>query len=249
MATKRNRFMSFLASPIWQFLSVLISIFALLVAVMIPMYENRIDELKSDVLALQGMVDDKDAQLATLSEDLRNRDNEILSLREQLKADRANELLDLLAKNGTAQFEWQWAGENWYGRLTFETMGTDNVISQATVGLLEKTKDDDKWMTGQVLDLAPDTNGTFNFTADGLDLALTVEKKDRRDGTVGITTINGSLRPTLCYAGTVTYADHQGSYNGDMVLVNFVSQLSSQVDDWFANRSKRAWFESYLLDK
>lgn len=35
-------------------------------------------------------------------------------------------------------YEWQWAGENWYGRLTFQKLNGKNVITQARVGLIEK---------------------------------------------------------------------------------------------------------------
>jgi hypothetical protein len=211
--------------------------------------KTQLDDRDAKILTLETQLGEHDAKLVTLQTQLGERDKEILALKEQIQtAQLANPLEDKLSQ-GDVQFEWQWAGENWYGRMTLEKQGTNNVISQATVGLMEKTPEDRILMDGQVLDLAPGTIGTFEITDDGIKIKLTVEKKSRHIGIISLETITGTLQPTLCYAGRVSYSGSEGPFKGEMILVQYISQLGIQVDDWFENKSERDWFVRYLIDR
>jgi len=145
-------------------------------------------------------------------------------------------------------YEWQWSGENWYGRVTLDELNNERVISQAKMGLLQKTLEDTISMNGKVFDLAPNTVGTFKVNNDGsITMDLTIEKKSRRTGFVGIETINGTLYETLCYAGNVSYSGNEGLYSGDVVLVKYLPSFGVQVNDWFS--SEQDWFDKYFLDR
>jgi hypothetical protein len=66
-------------------------------------------------------------------------------------------------------YEWQWAGENWYGRLTFDERNGRNVITEAKVGLIEKDCATDQiWMDGKVLEMVDES--TFDITDSGIEI-------------------------------------------------------------------------------
>ena len=149
---------------------------------------------------------------------------------------------------GDVPFVWQWAGENWYGRVTLSEINGNKLISQANMGLIQKTLDDAILMNGKVFSLAPGTMGTFVINDDGsITIDLAIEKKSRRTGLTGIEIVSGTLEQTLCYSGTVSYAGNEGRYNGDIVLVYDSSSLGSQVDEWFKNNPH--WFDKHVLDR
>lgn len=158
-------------------------------------------------------------------------------------------LQEILAQNGKAGFEWQWAGENWYGQVILEQQGAQNVISQAQVGLLGKNLDDHSSMAGQVLNMIPGT-GIFNIKDDIVQLQFSTMKKDRRFGTINTVIIAGDLQQTLCYTGKVSYKniDTGNQYSGDVILVNHITSLGEQVDNWFAPNIEQPWFERYFVD-
>jgi len=139
-------------------------------------------------------------------------------------------------------YEWQWAGENWYGRATLANINDKKVITQARVGLIRKTLDDRIVMEGKVLEL---TQGTFNITSKGIELDLTVNKKNRRTGDILHERIKGALQQRLCFAGRVIYSSEIGTFLGDMILVDYKSDFN--VDDWFSN--KQDWFKQYIVDR
>ncbi len=145
-------------------------------------------------------------------------------------------------------YEWQWAGENWYGRITFENRNDQNIITQVRVGLIEKTLEDRVLMGGMVLQLVPNTTGTFEIVNGGIELEIIVQKKNRRTGQIDNDTIKGFLTEVPCYAGRVTYSG-DGVYEGDMILVGYESQLGFNVNDWFRNENEQEWFDHYLLDR
>lgn len=152
--------------------------------------------------------------------------------------------------NGT--FEWQWAAENWYGRIDLEKINNKNVVTQAKVGLLQKTLERDDaeariLMGGMILRQVPNSRGTFDFSKTGVNLDLMVQKKNRRSGLIVLENIKGFLNEVPCYAGRVNFSSDEGAYMGDMILVGYQSQLGSQVDDWFKNDQK--WFDKQPLDR
>ena len=254
----KKKFATLLRDPVWQ---VIIGVIAIIVTIIIY-YQGRIDEqaskilaLKnqsdqqaSEILALKSQLDENNIKIAALTTQLSEREAEVLALKNQRAIIASSGLLEGILSTGNAQFEWQWAGENLYGRVTLSELNGEKVVSQAKMGLIQKTLQDTILMNGQVFDLAPDTMGTFIINDDGsIEIDLTIEKKSRRTGLTSLETINGTLQQTLCYAGKVSYSGNEGSFMGDMILVNYISSLGVQVDDWFT--SKQDWFETYLLDR
>lgn len=130
-------------------------------------------------------------------------------------------------------YEWQWAGENWYGRISFDEVDNRKAITQARVGVIDKAATTDLiWMNGRVLELV---SGTYEITQGNVEIDLIVNKYDKRLQKVVQQTITGLLQPTRCYAGQVTYENNDtgDKYGGDMILVDYKSHLSNIVDDWF----------------
>lgn len=188
-------------------------------------------------------------QIQELQSELDIKESEINDLKKQLSiAPPTNTLLERLSQESEIQFEWQWTGENWYGRFILQKQGENYIITQAKVGLMEKNIEDRFLMNGQVLNLA-NTQGTFDITDDGLRIEIPVLKKDRRTGEVQLTTIKGILQQTLCYAGELLYSDKDGLYKGDIVLVDleYAPSYASQLDDWFSNEQE--WFDKYYIDR
>ena len=155
-------------------------------------------------------------------------------------------------KSHHGDFEWQWAAENWYGRLTFDEINGQNIITQAKVGLIQKTrgqKDIESRiiMDGMILQLAPHSQGIFEVVENGINVEFSVQKKHRENGEIDFEIIKGFLSETPCYAGRVNFSSKYGTYDGDLILVGYQSQLGSQVNDWFKNNQE--WFDKYLLDR
>lgn len=160
----------------------------------------------------------------------------------------SNTLLETMLLRGDVPFVWQWAGENWYGRVILSEIDGRRVVSQANMGLIQKTTQDAILIEGKVFSLAPGTLGTFEINNDGsITLDFAIQKKSRRTSTIDIETIHGTLKPSLCYAGSFSYAGIEGSYSGDVILVNDTSSLGASVDEWF--EENQDWFESYLIDR
>jgi len=188
------------------------------------------------------------AQINDLTTQIAQRDAQIESLTKQMNSLK-HPLQEVLARDGRTDFEWQWAGENWYGRVVMEQQGDQNVITQAHLGLLEKKFSDDTSMAGQVFKLVPNS-GTINITDDGIvHLQFSAQKKDRRSGMIHTVVITGDLQQALCYAGTVNnrYADTNEQYPGDMILVNYITQFDDPVENWFFK--DQPWFDRYIVDR
>jgi cell division protein FtsL len=190
------------------------------------------------------------AKISDLTAQIAQRDAQINSLTDEINSLK-HPLQEILAQNGRADFEWQWAGENWYGRVIIKQQGNMDVITQARVGLLEKKLDDKTSMAGQVYNLVSDS-GNINITDDGIvHLQFSAQKKDRRSGMVGTVVIAGDLQPVLCYAGKVNNrnADTNEQYPGDMILVNYITRLGDPVENWFSPNIDQPWFERYIVDR
>lgn len=148
----------------------------------------------------------------------------------------------LLATEPYGTYEWQWAGESWYGRVTLAKQDGNDVIQRARVGVIEKIvtlgRPDVTQMSGRLLELV---RGTFSRKSNNaIEIHLTVDKVNRRTNQPERETIDGTLLPIPCYAGKVVYA---GAFEGDMILVRYVSTVGSVVDDWFRQSNPDpAWF-------
>jgi hypothetical protein len=195
-------------------------------------------------------VDDREKKIMELTADIAQRDAQIQSLTEEVNSLK-HPLQEILAQDGKVPFEWQWAGENWYGRVVMEKQAEQDVITQAQIGLLEKNLIDDMIMHGQVLNLVPGT-GSLSFTEDGvIHLEFVVRKKDRRLGTESTAFVTGDLQQSLCYAGQVNYkeTDTGNQYPGNIILVNYITPLGDSIDYWFSPNKDQPWFERYLIDR
>ncbi|MBV6399874.1 MAG: hypothetical protein CNIPEHKO_00151 [Anaerolineales bacterium] len=198
--------------------------------------QSQLDQSKIQIETLKAQIAQRDAQIESLN-------NEITSLK--------NPLQGILARDGNAEFEWQWAGENWYGRVAIQQQGNTNAIIQAQVGLLEKKLDDSISIDGQVFNLLPNT-GNFNITDDGvIHLQFSAKKKDRRFGTVHTVIITADLQQALCYVGKVNdrNTDTNEQYRGDMILVSPITTLDTSVEAWFSANIDQPWFERYIVDR
>jgi hypothetical protein len=128
-------------------------------------------------------------------------------------------------------YEWQWAGENWYGRITLDKLRGRNVITEAKVGLITKDIDLDQiCMVGKILDLYEERESTFEVTDRGITMDMLVKKMNRRTNELVTESITGSLHQTLCFVGTVEYS----GFKGDMILVGDPSSnLDLTIENWF----------------
>jgi hypothetical protein len=197
-------------------------------------YARETNQLQAQIRELTDQIAQRDAQIESLT-------NEINSLKHPLQ--------EILARDGRTQFEWQWAGENWYGRVVMEQQGDRDMITEAHLGLLEKKFSDDTSIAGQVFKLVPNS-GNINITDDGvIHLQFSAQKKDRRSGMIRTVVITGDLQQALCYAGTVNnrYADTNEQYPGDMILVNYITQFDDPVENWFFK--DQPWFDRYIVDR
>ena len=201
-------------------------------------------------LPLNAQIDDREEKIMALNAEIAQRDAQIKSLTDEIN-NLKNPLHAILTREGKTQFEWQWAGENWYGRVVMENQAGKDVITQAQVGLLEKNFVDDLSMHGQVLNLVRDT-GSVTITEDGtIHLEFAINKKYRRTGTVSAAIVTGDLQQALCYAGKVNYkhTDTGSQYPGDLILVNYITPLGNSIENWFSPNEDQTWFERYLVDR
>jgi hypothetical protein len=209
----------------------------------------QLTERDNEMKSLRSQLEMRDVQILDLQTKINEQDKEIATLKNQIN-NPPNPLTKILSQgSGDANFEWQWAGENWYGRVTLQKQGESYLIPQAKVGLLEKNIEDRFLMNGQVLNLVDNAPGTFEITDNGIRIEIPVIKKDRRTNEPTFITLKGALKQTLCYAGRLGYLDGGGLYQGDMVLVDldYGPIYASQLDDWFLN--EQAWFDQYYIDR
>ncbi|MFX0201179.1 MAG: radical SAM protein [Candidatus Hodarchaeota archaeon] len=133
-------------------------------------------------------------------------------------------------------FEWQWAGENWYGKVVLEQETGTNTVTMAKVGRLTKEYNKDGsfyFRMGEViLDLV---EGNFQILDnDRIKMMLKVRKLDHNDD-VNDEYIEGVLSKTQCFAGDVVYSDSTRSSRryGGMVIVKHESIKDESVRNWF----------------
>lgn len=131
-------------------------------------------------------------------------------------------------------YEWQWAGENWYGRVTLAKVGEANVVTAARVGVLQKSYSDGQ----SIFKIGPAVvelqRGSFEVLGNGdVKIDLQVVKSVNYQTGRARQRIAGPLRPTLCLAGKVHYETSRESDVGDMILVGYQSTTSDTVDKWF----------------
>lgn len=140
-------------------------------------------------------------------------------------------------------YEWQWEGENWYGRISLANQNGKKVVTSMRVGELHKKYTDGgetfSFEIGpRILELI---EGSFRLDADHLTLDLIVDKKVIHSNVPARQEITGSLEPRLCFAGKVRYEDFAAktSYFGDMILVDYISRLDERIENWFISESTR----------
>ena len=141
-------------------------------------------------------------------------------------------------------YEWQWAGENWYGRISLANQNGKNVVTSMRVGELQKRYADGgdtfSFQIGPqpILELV---EGGFGLDADRLTLDLTVRKKVIHSDVPARQRITGSLGRKLCFVGKVKYSDFaaQKDYVGDMILVDYISRFDERIENWFTSERGR----------
>lgn len=132
-------------------------------------------------------------------------------------------------------YEWQWAGENWYGRVTFSKR---NTISQGRVGLITKIYAPDGRARFEMGDeVMRVVEGTYRQKQDGeVEIDMLVKKRVKGEHPELEQRIVGTLEERRCLAGQVQYQDHLTGkrYLGDMILVDYCSHLGEDVPTWCA---------------
>ena len=157
-----------------------------------------------------------------------------LKIENQRLRDEIQQLRDRLAAPSRATadvyrtYEWQWAGENWYGRLRLSPDRAQGSANLARVFALHKVYKSPrnyafKFAQSPILNLI---NGNFDVLGSGaLRLSLTINKTNHDSTAYVRHQILGDLSPIMCFAGKVRYVnlDTQEQPEGDMVLVNYES--------------------------
>lgn len=126
------------------------------------------------------------------------------------------------------EYEWQWAGERWYGRILLAGQGEDLAVSMARVFELQKLYSDPKTSKMVFADtpLLEALQGSFKRTSTGsVNIDLLVNKATHGHQGYVAHKIAGQLAPVTCLAGKVHYMNTVTSQRskGDMILVNYES--------------------------
>jgi radical SAM protein with 4Fe4S-binding SPASM domain len=131
-------------------------------------------------------------------------------------------------------FEWQWAGESWYGKVVLD--GGTNTVTTARVGRLTKEYDGEgsfHFRMGEVvLDLVEGSFEVLDRTRIRMKLKV---RRLGRSGDMNDEHVEGVLYKTQCFAGEVEYLDSKRDTcrYGGMVLVKHESIIDESVRNWF----------------
>jgi hypothetical protein len=125
-------------------------------------------------------------------------------------------------------YEWQWAGENWYGRLHLSPDGAQGAVNMLRVFALHKVYKGPRdyefaFAQSPVINLI---SGKFEVLGSGaLRLSVAVNKTNHDSTAYVPHQITGDLSPTMCFAGKVRYVNMETKEQpeGDMVLVSYES--------------------------
>lgn len=137
------------------------------------------------------------------------------------------------------EYEWQWAGENWYGRIKLVKEDEDCKVKMARVFKIKKDFIDDKNFTivKEKLPILELIEGEFTFKKpDGLEIELIVYKETTGYSNYVVHKIKCDLKAVLCFAGKITYLNSITSeeIEGDMVLVNYKSLEGDDINVKFS---------------
>lgn len=130
-------------------------------------------------------------------------------------------------------YGWQWAGENWFGKIT---LSEHNTITQGRVGYMRKSYAQDGSaqfeMEHEIMHLV---SGTYTLRGDSsVNIDMLVKKKVKGDHPELEQRIVGTLEERRCLAGQVEYQDHLTGkrYPGDMILVKYCSHVGDGILTW-----------------
>ena len=132
--------------------------------------------------------------------------------------------------------EWQWAGENWIGKVAFLKKETDSLNAQVYVNKMRKIIDQEGRVTLEppIKVLWSTSDGDVSeLKGGGVSLRLPVKKNTFDPGapykivSTSNETLKAKLYPTKAFAGRVEYIDENGVSKGvgDMVLIKAKSIL------------------------
>jgi hypothetical protein len=131
------------------------------------------------------------------------------------------------------RYEWQWAGENWFGKIT---LSNHNTISRAKVGVLKKVYMADGSAKFDIQDdVMKLVEGTYQYDGDSkVEIDMLVKKHIPGESADLEQRIVGTLEKRRCFAGQVEYQDHLTGkrYLGDIILVDYCSHLGDDVLAW-----------------
>lgn len=125
-------------------------------------------------------------------------------------------------------FEWQWAGENWIGKLEIQSKANGKVqFADLQMNSVVKTNNESSRSYERLLLFQSSTPGTVVTTKNGLKIRLPVLAYNDVEGITNsneIRTLEGELKLVKAYAGQIKYVYPDGSNkSGDMILVDYKS--------------------------
>lgn len=148
----------------------------------------------------------------------------------------------LLGKQGEGNFEWQWAGQNWYGRVRFREGANSNIEADLDVRKIFKRSEGSEFrikMGPSVLKNGPENRASIVLHRDHIELKSTVVRKNTfrsvtlsKDFAIeGIDIENSTLEtlyaprlePIPAFGGKVRFRNPTTGQEseGDMVLVKY----------------------------
>lgn len=174
-------------------------------------YDGRVATLEAHIELLR---EANAALRSTLSDPGKRRD---------LSAPSDDQSVSANIQNAIGDYEWQWAGEKWYGRVI---LTDDLMVKDACVHKIGKPYRTAKEYRFQVA-ADPEMKlglGAFTPLGDGrIHITMNVDKQTHgKEGFVPHR-ISGDLKSRRAFAGTVIYRnlETQDEYSGDMVLVEY----------------------------
>lgn len=143
------------------------------------------------------------------------------------------------------EYEWQWAGENWYGRVLFEKENEQGKVKMARVYELRKKYSDKvedyTFELGESPVLDCRDGEVTQFSENKIRIRMVGNKTTVERPGEAQHVIEGVLRRVPCFAGEVKFKNQSNKRvtNGKMILVGYISLKGSCVADKFEPSRRR----------
>jgi len=146
-----------------------------------------------------------------------------------------------ITKNIYKEYEWQWAGENWYGRILLSRDDHTDSIKMARIFRIEKKY---KNSTNFSFELSPSPiinkemgeSGTLKVKKNGdLFIEFLAKKQVNDEADYVSHKVVANLKQVTCFAGKVKFTDHKTNRpsEGDMILVDYNSLPGDDIEEFF----------------